>query len=94
MRGGSGVLHCPPARAAGASVCSAPCDDVLQCLSETAEDTMTAFEVFAIYVTPFVIIGIAIRLAMKRYAVDLPDMQKQAGSAPKRRFLLGAWRSD
>ncbi|HEX7922040.1 MAG TPA: hypothetical protein VF583_13865 [Bradyrhizobium sp.] len=54
---------------------------------------MTAFEVFAIYVTPFVIIGIAIKLLMKRYAVDLPDVQKQAG-APKRRFLLGAWRSD
>ncbi len=58
---------------------------------------MNAFEVFAIYVTPFVIIGIAIKLLMKRYAVDLPDVQKQekqAGAAPKRRFLLGAWRSD
>jgi hypothetical protein len=59
-----------------------------------AEEHMNAFEVFAIYVTPFVIIGIAIKLLMKRYAVDLPDVQKQAGSAPKRRFLLGAWRSD
>ena len=55
---------------------------------------MNAFEVFAIYVTPFVIIGIAIKLAMKRYAIDLPDVQKQAGSTPKRRFLLGAWRKD
>ncbi|WP_375783577.1 hypothetical protein ACE10Z_27615 [Bradyrhizobium sp. Pha-3] len=55
---------------------------------------MKAFEVFAIYVTPFVIIGIAIKLLMKRYAVDLPDVQKQAGSTPKRRFLLGAWRSE
>lgn len=55
---------------------------------------MNAFEVFAIYLTPFVVIAIAIRLLMKRHAVDLPDVQKQAGSAPKRRFLLGAWRSD
>ncbi|WFU59430.1 hypothetical protein QA639_18780 [Bradyrhizobium pachyrhizi] len=55
---------------------------------------MNAFEVFAIYLAPFVIIAIAIRLLMRRYAVDLPDVQKQAGFAPKRRFLLGAWRSD
>lgn len=67
---------------------------VLACLSKTAEEHMNAFEVFAIYVTPFVIIGIAIKLLMKRYGVDLPDVQKQAGSAPKRRFLLGAWRTD
>ncbi|MGY4406531.1 flagellar biosynthesis/type III secretory pathway M-ring protein FliF/YscJ [Bradyrhizobium sp. USDA 3315] len=59
-----------------------------------AEDDMNAFEVFAIYLMPFVIIAIAIRLLMRRYAVDLPDVQKQAGSAPKRRFLLGAWRFD
>ncbi|UGY02417.1 hypothetical protein [Bradyrhizobium quebecense] len=55
---------------------------------------MNAFEVLAIYVTPFVVIAVAIKLLMKRYAVDLPDVQKQAGAAPKRRFLLGAWRSD
>ena len=55
---------------------------------------MTAFEVFAIYVTPFLVIAVAIKLLMKRYAVDLPDVQKQAGAARKRRFLLGAWRTD
>jgi hypothetical protein len=55
---------------------------------------MRAFEVFAIYVTPFLIIGAAIKLLMKRYAVDLPDVQKTAGSKPKRRFLLGGWRTD
>jgi hypothetical protein len=55
---------------------------------------MKAFEVFAIYVTPFLIIGAAIRLLMKRYAIDLPDVQKHAGSRPRRRFLLGAWRTD
>ena len=36
---------------------------------------MKAFEVFAIYVTPFLIIGAAIKLVMKRYAVDLPDVE-------------------
>ncbi|WP_199805345.1 hypothetical protein [Bradyrhizobium pachyrhizi] len=40
---------------------------------------MNAFEVFAIYLAPFVIIAIAIRLLMQRHAVDLPDVQKQAG---------------
>ena len=59
----------------------------------SAEVAMKAFEVFAIYVPPFLIIGAAIKLLMKRYAVDLPDVQKQ-GSRPRRRFLLGAWRTD
>lgn len=56
--------------------------------------TMKAFEVFAIYVTPFLIVGAAIKLLMKRYAVDLADVQKNAGSKQRRRFLLGAWRTD
>ena len=55
---------------------------------------MKALEVFAIYVMPFLIIGVVIKLLMKRYAVDLPDVQKHAGSRPRRRFLLGAWRTD
>jgi hypothetical protein len=55
---------------------------------------MKAFEILAIYLTPFLIIGAAIKLLMKRHAIDLPDVQKQAGSSPKRRFLLGAWRTD
>ena len=54
---------------------------------------MKALEVFAIYVTPFLIIGAAIKLLMKRYAVGLPEV-KNAGSKPRRRFLLGAWRTD
>ena len=53
---------------------------------------MKAFEVFAIYVTPFLIIGAAIKFLMKHYAVDLPDVQK-AGKLG-RRFLLGAWYKD
>jgi hypothetical protein len=55
---------------------------------------MKAFEVFAIYVTPFLIIAAAIKFLMKRHAVDLPDVEKIAGSKPKRRFLLGGWRTD
>ena len=54
---------------------------------------MKAFEVFAIYVTPFLIIGAAIKLLMIHYAVDLPDVQKHAGKLG-RRFLLGAWYTD
>ena len=46
---------------------------------------MKALEVFAIYVTPFLIIGAAIKLLMKRYALDLSDV-KNAGSKPRRRF--------
>ena len=57
---------------------------------------MRALEVFAIYVAPFLIIGIAVKLLMKRRGVDLSDVQAQAG--PKRRtrkvFLLGAWRHE
>lgn len=55
---------------------------------------MEALKVFAIYVTPFLIIGVAIKLLMSRYGVDLTDVQRTTGSTPKRRFLLGAWRSD
>jgi hypothetical protein len=55
---------------------------------------MRALEIFAIYVTPFLILGLALRFMMKRYAVDLPDVEKQVGRKPKRRFLLGAWRNE
>ena len=57
---------------------------------------MRALETFVIYVTPFLIIGIAAKLLMKRRGVDLSDVQAQAG--PNRRarklFLLGAWRNE
>jgi hypothetical protein len=55
---------------------------------------MHALVVFAIYVTPFLIIGIAAKLLMKRTGVDLSDVQAQAGSnrKPRKMFLLGAWR--
>ena len=57
---------------------------------------MRALETFVIYVAPFLIIGIAAKLLMKRRSVDLSDVQAQAG--PNRRarkvFLLGAWRNE
>jgi hypothetical protein len=57
---------------------------------------MKALEVFAIYVTPFLLIGLLIKLLMKRYAVDLTDVQEQAGPKrkPRRAFLLGGWRTE
>ncbi len=57
---------------------------------------MRALEVFAIYVVPFLLLGLVIRLLVKRYAVDLTDVQSQAGSRRKARkvFLLGAWRTE
>jgi len=57
---------------------------------------MGALETFIIYVAPFLIIGIAAKLLMRRRGVDLSDIQAQAG--PNRRarkvFLLGAWRKE
>ncbi|MBR0755896.1 hypothetical protein JQ604_27305 [Bradyrhizobium jicamae] len=57
---------------------------------------MTALETFAIYVTPFLVLGLAAKLLLKRYAVDLSDVQEQAGAnrKPRRMGLLGAWRTE
>ena len=57
---------------------------------------MHALENVAIYLVPFLLLGFATRLLMKRHAVDLTDVQSQAGSGRKARkvFLLGAWRSE
>lgn len=57
---------------------------------------MRALELFAIYVTPFLIVGAAVKVLMKRYAVDLPEVQKHAGPnrRPRRLFLLGGWRTE
>ena len=56
---------------------------------------MKAIETFAIYVTPFLILGLVAKLLLQRYVVDLADVQEQAG--PNRRsrkvFLLGGWRT-
>jgi hypothetical protein len=57
---------------------------------------MRALETLVIYVMPFLIIGIAAKLLMKRRGVDLSDVQAQAGPSRKARkvFLLGAWRNE
>ena len=55
---------------------------------------MRALEVLAIYLTPFLILGAAVKFWMRRHAVELRDVQRHAGGAPKRRFLFGAWRTD
>jgi hypothetical protein len=58
---------------------------------------MWALVVLAIYLTPFFLLGWAIDVAMKRYAVDLRDVQSQAGvnRAPRKVFLwaLGGLKS-
>jgi hypothetical protein len=58
--------------------------------------SMRALEVFVVYVAPFLIIGIAAKLLMKRRSVDLADVQAQAGPnrRPRRVFLLGSWRNE
>ena len=57
---------------------------------------MQALETFAIYVTPFLVLGLVAKLLLERYAVDLTDVQAQAGSKrrPRKAFLLGSWRSE
>jgi hypothetical protein len=57
---------------------------------------MWALETLAIYLTPFLIIGIAVRFLMKCYGEDLGDVQKQAGTKRRARkvFLLGSWRTE
>jgi hypothetical protein len=57
---------------------------------------MRALEVLAIYLTPFLILGAAVKFWMRRYAVDLGDVQKQAGTKRRARkvFLLGSWRTE
>jgi len=57
---------------------------------------MPALETLAIYVTPFLVIGIAIKHLMTRYNVDLSDVHEQAGPKrkPRKVFLLGGWRTE
>jgi hypothetical protein len=57
---------------------------------------MRALVTSAIYVTPFLMIGFAVKLLMKRRSIDLSDIQAQAGPRrrPRKVFLLGAWRKE
>jgi len=61
-----------------------------------AEAAMKALETFAIYVTPFLILGAIAKHLLKRYAVDLTDVHSQAGKTRRARrlFLLGGWRTE
>jgi hypothetical protein len=57
---------------------------------------MAALEMFAIYITPFLTLGVVAKLLLRRYVVDLTDVQDQAGAnrRPRKVFLLGSWRSE
>jgi hypothetical protein len=57
---------------------------------------MSTLVVLAIYLTPFLLLGWAVHVAVKRYGVDLGDVQSQAGAnrGPRKVFLLGAWRTE
>jgi hypothetical protein len=57
---------------------------------------MRALFTLAMFVAPFLIIGLVTKLLMKRKAVDLSDVQAQAGpkGRPRKVFLLGAWREE
>jgi len=54
---------------------------------------MDALTTLAIYLVPFLLIGIVIKVLLKRRTIDLSDVQAQAGPNRKksRAFLLGVW---
>jgi hypothetical protein len=55
---------------------------------------MDALTVFLIYIVPFLALGLAGFLFMRRKGVDLEDVQAQAGKNRRKRrvFLFGFWR--
>ncbi len=57
---------------------------------------MNALETLAIYVMPFLVLGLLAKLLLQRNAVDLTDVQEQAGAKrkPRKVFLLGGWRTE
>jgi hypothetical protein len=50
----------------------------------------------AVYLTPFLLIGVAAKIWMKRKGVELSDVQAEGSSHRKSRsrFLLGIWRDE
>jgi hypothetical protein len=50
----------------------------------------------AVYITPFLLIGLAAKIWIKRKGVDLSDVQAEGDpQRPRRsRFLLGIWRHE
>ncbi|WP_198027960.1 hypothetical protein [Bradyrhizobium murdochi] len=57
---------------------------------------MSALTTLAIYIGPFVVLGIVTKMLMKRRVVDLSDVQSEAGPnrRPRKVFLLGGWRTE
>lgn len=57
---------------------------------------MHALEMFAVYVTPFLILGMVAKRWLSRHAVDLGDVHDLAGKnrGTRKVFLLGSWRSE
>jgi hypothetical protein len=52
---------------------------------------MRALLTVAVYITPFLLIGVAAKIWIKRKGVELSDVQAEGDPNPKRRarFLLG-----
>ena len=57
---------------------------------------MGALLTVAVYITPFLLIGLAAKIWIKRKGVDLNDVQAEGDTNRKRRprFLLGIWRDE
>jgi hypothetical protein len=57
---------------------------------------MEALLTAAIYVVPFLVLGIAARIWLRRHSVGLSDAQAEADPNRAKRpvFLLGIWRDD
>ena len=55
---------------------------------------MDALIVLLVYVSPFVMIGIAVKRWIARRGVALPDLRAEAGQHRRSRFLLGIWRHE
>ena len=57
---------------------------------------MDALLTVAVYITPFLLIGLAAKIWIKRKGVDLSDVQAEGDPNRKRRprFLLGIWRDE
>lgn len=57
---------------------------------------LLALVTLAIYLTPFLILGVVARALLRRHVVDLTDVHSQAGPnrSPRKVFLLGSWRTE
>jgi hypothetical protein len=55
-----------------------------------------ALLIVAVYLIPFLLIGLSTRIWMKRKGIELSDVQAEGDPHRKRRprFLLGIWRDE